>query len=60
MTNTSSSSVNTPKKRIRLGDLLVETGSITDGQLNLALQEQKITGKKLGRVLVDMGLIQET
>lgn len=49
----------TPRKRIRLGDLLVETGSITSGQLNLALQEQKITGKKVGRVLVDMGLIQE-
>ncbi|MDN3650622.1 GspE/PulE family protein [Reinekea marina] len=48
-----------PRKRIRLGDLLVEAGAITNGQLNLALQEQKITGKKVGRVLVDMGLIQE-
>lgn len=47
-------------KKIRLGDLMVETGAITEGQLNLALQEQKITGKKIGRVLVDMGLIQET
>lgn len=46
-------------KKIRLGDLMVETGTITEGQLNLALQEQKITGKKIGRVLVDMGLIQE-
>lgn len=46
-------------KRLRLGDLLVEAGAITAGQLNLALQEQKITGKKVGRVLVDMGLIQE-
>ncbi|MEJ2042754.1 MAG: GspE/PulE family protein [Reinekea sp.] len=47
------------KKKIRLGDLMVETGAITEGQLSLALQEQKITGKKIGRVLVDMGLIQE-
>jgi len=47
-------------KKVRLGDLMVETGAITEGQLNLALQEQKITGKKIGRVLVDMGLIQET
>lgn len=51
-------STDAPKK-IRLGDLMVEAGAITDGQLKLALQEQKITGKKIGRVLVDMGLIQE-
>lgn len=50
---------NATRKRIRLGDLLVETGAITEGQLNLALQEQKITGRKIGRVLVDLGLIQE-
>ncbi|MDX1340953.1 MAG: GspE/PulE family protein, partial [Reinekea sp.] len=49
----------TPPKKIRLGDLMVETGAITEGQLNLALQEQKITGKKIGRVLVDMGLVEE-
>lgn len=49
----------TPNKRIRLGDLLVDAGAIKSGQLNLALQEQKITGKKIGRVLIDMGLIQE-
>ena len=47
------------RKRIRLGDLLVETGAITEGQLSLALQEQKITGRKIGRVLVDLGLIKE-
>lgn len=47
------------RKRIRLGDLLVEAGQITDGQLQLALQEQKHTGKKIGRVLVDMGLVPE-
>lgn len=49
----------TAKKRIRLGDLLVEARLITDGQLQLALQEQKHTGKKVGRVLVDMGLVPE-
>ncbi len=47
------------QKRVRLGDLLVEAGLITEGQLNLALQEQKHTGKKIGRVLVDMGLVPE-
>lgn len=49
----------TAKKRVRLGDLLVDAGLITDGQLQLALQEQKHTGKKVGRVLVDMGLVPE-
>lgn len=47
------------KKKVRLGDLLVEAGAITEGQLNLALQEQKVTGKKLGRALVDMGVLKE-
>lgn len=46
-------------KRIRLGDLLVDAGVLKSGQLSLALQEQKITGKKIGRILIDMGLIQE-
>ncbi|TCS43187.1 GspE/PulE family protein [Reinekea marinisedimentorum] len=47
------------KKKVRLGDLLVEAGAITEGQLHLALQEQKVTGKKLGRALVDMGVLKE-
>lgn len=50
---------NAMPKKVRLGDLLVEKGAITEGQLTLALQEQKITGKKIGRVLVEMGLVQE-
>lgn len=47
------------RKKIRLGDLLVDAGLITDGQLGLALKEQQLTGKKIGRVLVDMGLVAE-
>ncbi|WP_320823120.1 GspE/PulE family protein [Reinekea sp.] len=47
------------RAKIRLGDLLVEAGAITAGQLGLALQEQKVSGKKIGRVMLDMGLIQE-
>ena len=52
----------TPKerKRVRIGDLLVENNLITEAQLMLALQEQKISGKKIGRVLVDLGMISET
>lgn len=47
-------------KRVRIGDLLVEQELITEGQLKLALQEQKISGKKIGRVLVDMGMVPES
>ena len=47
------------RKKIRLGDLLVEQGLITDDQLKLALQEQKKMGRKLGNTLVELGMIDE-
>lgn len=47
------------KKRIRLGDLLMSEGVITDAQLTEALQRQKQTGQKLGRALTDVGAISE-
>jgi MSHA biogenesis protein MshE len=47
------------RKKIRLGDLLVESKAISEEQLQSALQEQKKTGRKLGRVLVENGYIQE-
>ncbi|MFC3851940.1 GspE/PulE family protein [Salinispirillum marinum] len=47
------------QKKVRLGDVLVDSGVITAGQLDMALREQKNTGKKLGRLLVDMGIIPE-
>ena len=43
----------------RLGDLLVSNGLITPPQLEKALQEQKISGNKLGSALVKMGYISE-
>ena len=43
----------------RIGDHLVELGLITKDQLNVALQEKKITGKLLGQVMVDLGFIDE-
>lgn len=43
----------------RLGDRLVGMGIITADQLNVALQEKKITGKMIGEVLVDLGFIDE-
>jgi MSHA biogenesis protein MshE len=46
-------------KRIRLGDLLVEKGLITQVQLKVALSEQKKRGRKLGSTLVELGMIDE-
>ena len=47
------------KKKVRIGDLLVEGKKISDAQLQDALAEQKRTGRKLGQVLVDNGIISE-
>ena len=47
------------RKKVRLGDLLVEAGSITQEQLMRALEKQKKTGMKLGVTLVDEGIITE-
>jgi len=48
-----------PKKKIRLGDLLVEHGLISNDQLMQALAEQKSSGLKLGRLLVEKGYVKE-
>ncbi|MGD8842531.1 MAG: GspE/PulE family protein [Gammaproteobacteria bacterium] len=47
------------RKRIRLGDLLVEQNLITHTQLQLALLDQKKSGHKLGRILIDSGYVDE-
>lgn len=47
------------RKKIRLGDLLVEQKLLTDMQLQQALAEQKKSGHKLGRVLIDKGFVKE-
>lgn len=46
-------------KKIRLGDLLVQKEIISDQQLQFALQEQKLSGKKLGRTLIELGFVEE-
>lgn len=48
-----------PKKKIRIGDLLIQNGMITEEQLMTALAEQKKTGRKLGRTLTDLGYVDE-
>jgi MSHA biogenesis protein MshE len=47
------------QQRLRIGDLLVEKGRITEDQLKEALAEQKKTGRKLGRQLIEMGFVSE-
>jgi MSHA biogenesis protein MshE len=47
------------RKKIRIGDLLIQNNLITDQQLSDALVSQKISGKKLGRALIDLGLVEE-
>ncbi len=48
-----------PPQKIRLGDLLIQQGLLTDEQLKIALDEQKRTGRKLGRVFVESGYVTE-
>jgi type IV pilus assembly protein PilB len=48
------------RPKLRIGDLLIEAGLISDDQLKSALEVQKQSGgKKLGFVLVDLGVISE-
>ncbi len=47
------------RKRIRIGDLLVENKVISEAQLQQALADQKKSGRKLGRVLIENGFVEE-
>ena len=49
-----------PQKKIRIGDLLVQHRIISHDQLMTALTEQKKSGRKLGRTLIDLNFIKET
>ncbi|MDD5059320.1 MAG: ATPase, T2SS/T4P/T4SS family [Sideroxydans sp.] len=46
-------------EKVRLGDLLVQQKLISHDQLHFALEQQKRTGRKVGRVLVDNGFVTE-
>ncbi|MBQ2981138.1 MAG: Flp pilus assembly complex ATPase component TadA [Lachnospiraceae bacterium] len=49
------------RQRVRIGDVLVQAGLITEEQLTLALEEQKKKpkGTRIGQTIVDMGYISE-
>lgn len=49
----------TPPQKVRIGDLLVERGVLNQEQLMMTLDEQKRSGKKLGRTVVDLGFVSE-
>src|SRR3982751_195838 len=46
-----------PRGHMALGGLLVDRGLITEAQLEAAVNEQKRSGRRLGRVLVDQGVL---
>ena len=48
-----------PRLKMRLGDLLVHEQVISEAQLESALKEQQISGRKLGATLSDLGYITE-
>src|ERR1700752_2869700 len=46
-------------QRLRIGDVLIAHKVISQEQLKLALDEQKRSGRRLGRVLIDLGFASE-
>ncbi len=47
------------RRKVRIGELLVQNKVITEEQLNTALAEQKKTGLRLGRALIELKYIDE-
>ena len=47
------------RRRVRVGELLLEQKLITEQQLKTALAEQTRSGRKLGRVLIELGIVSE-
>ncbi|WP_370249656.1 GspE/PulE family protein, partial [Thalassolituus sp.] len=47
------------RRKVRVGDLLLEKQLIDQKQLQMALVEQKRTGKKLGKAITDLGFVSE-
>ena len=48
------------KNSLRIGELLLREGLVTQDQLNKALQEQKHSGTRVGYNLVKLGYVKET
>ena len=46
-------------EKVRLGEILLQQGLLTEEQLRQSLEEQKRTGRRLGRVFIDAGFVTE-
>ena len=46
-------------QRVRIGEVLVSQKALSQEQLRLGLEEQKRSGRRLGRVLIDLGFATE-
>ncbi len=57
---TAFSSSSRPKKRRRLGEMLVDEGLVDKHQIAQALAHQKVHGGRLGQVLVSLGMLDES
>ena len=51
--------ISSGRKKIRVGDLLVEAGAITEEELQEALAYQKENGGRIGNVILEMGFISQ-
>jgi MSHA biogenesis protein MshE len=47
------------RRKLRLGEILIQHGAISEQQLMQALARQKETGRRLGLVLRDLGLVTD-
>src|SRR5207245_11328494 len=47
------------RRRRQLGELLLDEHLVTPDQLNRALEIHRATGERLGRVLLDMGVVDQ-
>ncbi len=47
------------KRRLGIGEILIQKKLITKEALEEALEEQKKTGEKLGEILIDLGYLEE-
>jgi len=45
--------------KVRIGEILVQQKLVTEEQVGLALEQQKKSGRKLGRIFIDSGFVTE-
>ncbi len=55
-----SQAAETDFNRMKLGEKLIQRGIITEDHVNIALIEQKKTGKMMGQALTDLGFVSES